>query len=185
MDLDALAGSFAAELVALTPIVDRETRWPAALLRQRTFVGDISWPAPLVTSARVVVFRRSKVIVVRTYKGELHVTPGGRLEPGEGVEDAARREVLEETGWRLGPLKRLGFHHFHHIGEHPPDFPYVWRDFVQPIFVADAGSYDRAALDRSQLEEGSRLVGVRPALRLLASDQAALLRAAVAWRQPR
>ncbi|MCW2620602.1 MAG: hydrolase, partial [Frankiales bacterium] len=28
----------------------------------------------------------------------------GRVEPGESRPDAARREVLEETGWQPGPL---------------------------------------------------------------------------------
>lgn len=34
--------------------------------------------------------------------------PAGRIEPGETPEQAARREALEETGWRPGPLRRLG-----------------------------------------------------------------------------
>jgi ADP-ribose pyrophosphatase YjhB (NUDIX family) len=182
MDLDALAARFAAELARLTPIVDRQTRWPAALLRQRTFVGDAAWPAPLATSARVVVFRNRRVVLVRNRDGERHVTPGGRLEAGESVEDAARREVREETGWALGPLTPLGFHHFQHLGERPADFAYVWRDFVQPIFIADAARYDRAALDRTQLEAGSRLTSVGRALATLEAHQAVLLRAAVARR---
>jgi 8-oxo-dGTP pyrophosphatase MutT (NUDIX family) len=33
--------------------------------------------------------------------------PAGRIEPGESVAQAAAREVLEETGWRPGPLRRL------------------------------------------------------------------------------
>ncbi len=34
--------------------------------------------------------------------------PAGRIEPGESAEQAAARETLEETGWRPGPLTRLG-----------------------------------------------------------------------------
>jgi 8-oxo-dGTP pyrophosphatase MutT (NUDIX family) len=34
--------------------------------------------------------------------------PAGGIEPGETPEDAAVRETLEETGWRPGPLTRLG-----------------------------------------------------------------------------
>ncbi len=37
--------------------------------------------------------------------------PAGRVEPGEEVEAAAAREVLEETGWRPGPLRRLTSYH--------------------------------------------------------------------------
>ncbi|MCB1259267.1 MAG: NUDIX hydrolase, partial [Acidimicrobiales bacterium] len=33
--------------------------------------------------------------------------PAGRVEVGETIEEAAAREVLEETGWRPGPLEHL------------------------------------------------------------------------------
>ena len=33
--------------------------------------------------------------------------PAGRVEQGETLEDGAAREVLEETGWRPGPLRHL------------------------------------------------------------------------------
>jgi 8-oxo-dGTP pyrophosphatase MutT (NUDIX family) len=33
--------------------------------------------------------------------------PAGRIDPGETPEEAAAREVLEETGWRPGPLRVL------------------------------------------------------------------------------
>ncbi|HEX6167575.1 MAG TPA: NUDIX hydrolase [Acidimicrobiales bacterium] len=34
--------------------------------------------------------------------------PAGRIEAGETPEQAAVRETLEETGWRPGPLARVG-----------------------------------------------------------------------------
>lgn len=37
--------------------------------------------------------------------------PAGAAEPGESVEDAARREVLEEAGWRVGALSPLVRYH--------------------------------------------------------------------------
>lgn len=37
--------------------------------------------------------------------------PAGGVDPGEPLAQAAAREVLEETGWRPGPLRRLhGYH---------------------------------------------------------------------------
>jgi 8-oxo-dGTP pyrophosphatase MutT (NUDIX family) len=37
--------------------------------------------------------------------------PAGGVDAGEAPEQAAAREVLEETGWRPGPLRRLhGYH---------------------------------------------------------------------------
>lgn len=38
--------------------------------------------------------------------------PGGAIDPGEEPEDAARRECLEETGWKVsGPIRHLSTHH--------------------------------------------------------------------------
>jgi 8-oxo-dGTP diphosphatase len=34
--------------------------------------------------------------------------PGGALDPGEGAVRALHRECLEETGWRIQVLRRLG-----------------------------------------------------------------------------
>ena len=37
--------------------------------------------------------------------------PAGRIDDGESPEQAAARETLEETGWRPGPLERVGAFH--------------------------------------------------------------------------
>jgi 8-oxo-dGTP pyrophosphatase MutT (NUDIX family) len=37
--------------------------------------------------------------------------PAGRIDPGETREEAAVREVIEETGWRPGPLEWLTTYH--------------------------------------------------------------------------
>ncbi len=36
------------------------------------------------------------------------VVPGGRVEPGETIEQTAVRELLEETGLEVRPLRELG-----------------------------------------------------------------------------
>lgn len=37
--------------------------------------------------------------------------PAGRVEPGESMEQGARREVIEETGWEPGPISALTSYH--------------------------------------------------------------------------
>jgi 8-oxo-dGTP diphosphatase len=56
------------------------------------------WPLPAISSA---IFRDGHVLLVERGKGALKgywSLPGGHVEPGEPAREAARREVLEETG---------------------------------------------------------------------------------------
>lgn len=55
------------------------------------------------TQGRVLLVKRRG----QPYKGWWDV-PGGFLKPGEHPEDAVRRELLEETGLRIKPVKILG-----------------------------------------------------------------------------
>jgi ADP-ribose pyrophosphatase YjhB (NUDIX family) len=180
MDLDQLAKDFADELNRLTPLIDmHDVQWPHARLRRRVFIGAHEWPEPLTTSARAVVFRGAKVVVVSQSDGLRHIQPGGRLEPGETIETAARRELLEETGWTVGGLKLLGFQHLQPLTPPPPDLTRRWGDMVHALYVAEALTYNRAARDMTQIEVGSCLTPIRRALAELPEDEALLLRAAL------
>ena len=56
------------------------------------------WPRPAVSAA---IFRDGQVLLIERGKGALKgywSLPGGHVEPGEPAREAARREVLEETG---------------------------------------------------------------------------------------
>lgn len=67
-------------------------------------------PHRIRPGAYAAIGHRGAVLLVLSGDGggvELSL-PGGGIDPGEQPMAALRREVLEETGWALGRLTRLG-----------------------------------------------------------------------------
>jgi 8-oxo-dGTP pyrophosphatase MutT (NUDIX family) len=68
--------------------------------------------------------------------------PAGGVDAGESPEQAAAREVEEETGWRPGPLRRL-------TSFHPTN---GLSDQVFHLFVADGATHVGDPTDPSEAE---------------------------------
>ena len=49
-----------------------------------------------------------KVLLTRRSDNGLWCLPGGKMEPGESIEECCRREVLEETGLIIEPVRLIG-----------------------------------------------------------------------------
>jgi len=66
---------------------------------------------PALSTDCAIFDGRGRVLLIRRgnppFKGE-HALPGGFVEVGETVEDACRREVLEEVGIEVGELRLIG-----------------------------------------------------------------------------
>jgi 8-oxo-dGTP diphosphatase len=63
-------------------------------------------PSP-IPAVSVALVRGERVLLVKRGKAPsrgLYAFPGGRVEAGETLEEAARRELFEETGLQAGPL---------------------------------------------------------------------------------
>ncbi|MFL6372267.1 MAG: NUDIX domain-containing protein [Nitrososphaera sp.] len=71
-------------------------------------MGQYRNPTPTVD---VILERDSKVLMIRRKKDpfkDLLALPGGFVNEGETVEDAMRREAMEETSLEVHPIEILG-----------------------------------------------------------------------------
>ncbi len=58
--------------------------------------------------------------------------PGGGIDPGEQPITALHREVREETGWRIGVIRRLGaFRRFTYMPEYD-----LWAEKLCTVYLA-------------------------------------------------
>ncbi len=71
----------------------------------------MTYEKPAVTADCVVFDDRDRLLLIRRrhqpFAGQFAL-PGGFVDPGETTEDAARRELLEETGLQARDLRLLG-----------------------------------------------------------------------------
>ncbi|KPQ06901.1 MAG: 8-oxo-dGTP diphosphatase [Rhodobacteraceae bacterium HLUCCA12] len=83
--------------------------------------------------AYAILLREARVLL--THQSDPHdefQLPGGGIEPGESPIRALHREVLEETGWRIAPQRRLGaFRRYTFMPEYD-----LWAEKLCIIYLA-------------------------------------------------
>ncbi len=148
-------------LAGKTPFCETETRWAEGTLplRVRYFVSNEQPPERLVTSVRCLVLKDDSVLVLRNREG-CHILPGGRLEAGETFEQTLRREVVEETGWTIDAVSRLGFIHLEHLGPVPSGYRFPHPHFFQVVYTAGAVEYDPDSVRDDDYEDSSAFVSM-------------------------
>ena len=123
-----------------------------------TATSDREYPPRPIVGIGVVVLKPDAVLLVRRGKppnaGSWSL-PGGAQELGETAEEAARRELMEETGLAVGKLAlAANVDRIHRDAEGRVQFHYTIIDFAaawaggDPVGASDAAEAAWAPLDR-------------------------------------
>ena len=85
--------------------------------------------------AYAVILKEGRVLLTFQERPEPEFQlPGGGIDPGESPIRALHREVLEETGWRIAPLRRLGsYRRFTYMPEYK-----FWAQKTCRVYLAHA-----------------------------------------------
>ncbi|MDB5537875.1 MAG: hypothetical protein JWQ65_2750 [Devosia sp.] len=107
----------------------------------------------LTLGSRVMLIDGDKVLLIRHTYVPGWQFPGGGVDPGETIESAARRELLEETGYKAtGSLELFGIYHNKIATNRDHVALYVGRQFEQQFEfrpnreIAETAWFDKAAL---------------------------------------
>ena len=125
---------------------------------------------PLV-GVGAIIFRRNRILMAQRGKEPLKgwwSLPGGALELGESLGDGVKREVLEETGLEVEPVRLFEvFERIIRDDAGAPEYHYVLLDYVCRVIGGtlfpgdDVSAVDwvrRADLGALQITEGTLAV---------------------------
>lgn len=81
--------------------------------------------------AYAVLYRNGQVLLThQAAPNPEFQLPGGGIDPGESPVPALHREILEETGWKVGRLRRVGaFRRFTYM----PDYD-LWAEKLCQVY---------------------------------------------------
>jgi len=115
-----------------------------------------------------IILKRNRVLLVERAKSPLKgywSLPGGALETGEHLQEGIRREVLEETGLVVEPVRVVTiFERIMRDGKGKPEYHYVLIDYLCRVTGGTLRAADdvsrvawvpRQSLDQYRITEGT------------------------------
>ena len=113
--------------------VDHDLAWLPKPNESRIVLAAHLPPLEQTPTAFVLAFVGDQLLMTHLVERGWDI-PGGHIEPGESPEEAARREVYEETGARVGPLHLLGYQRLRLFGPKPASYRYPYPDSYQVFY---------------------------------------------------
>lgn len=83
----------------------------------------------------VILRGRSAMLALNGCPGEEIALPGGGVDPGESPLAALHREAMEETGWRIRPIARVGAYQRY---TYMPEYD-LWAHKICHVYLCAAG----------------------------------------------
>ncbi len=128
--------------------------------------GEVSAIVPVDDAGRVLMVRQFRLALGR----DTLEIPAGGIDPGEGPEEAAQRELAEETGFRAHRLRRLGgffvspgycteyIHIFLAQGLHPAGGTPETEEATHPLWLPLEEAVAKAAA--GELDDAKTVIGL-------------------------
>ncbi len=85
---------------------------------------------PLSVGVRLVMVQDGRVLLVKHVYQQQWFLPGGLVEAGETLEEAARREAAEEVGANIKQLELFGAYSHQEFGKIDHVIVFITRDFT-------------------------------------------------------
>ena len=118
-------------------------------LEKNNLLQKNAYPSQPVVAVGAIVFRENRVLLVKRAQPpsqNLWAIPGGKVEIGETLQEAAEREILEETGITIQAREPVyAFDYIERDGSEHPRFHYVIIDLVAEFVRGKIRAGDDAA----------------------------------------